>query len=191
VNNEFSSPAPYRILGLQLRKIREKYSESVADVSSAIEIDESKLDLIEQGKMRPSEDILLLLITHFSMQDDEALKVWGLAGYDQQEVDSKNLDDIFAGRQLVMVMAPDSRIIFSDNVQVVANTNGVVLNFLQAPNGPYQSQTASRIGMSRDQAFKVVELMNEALKQSEKFIVPKQLPQANTSLKRNSKKNEK
>jgi transcriptional regulator with XRE-family HTH domain len=186
VNSEFMSSAPYRILGLQLRKFREQLKESVAEVSGAIEIDESKLALIEQGKIRPAEDILLLLISHFSMQDEEALKVWNLAGYDQDDMSNKASEEAGFGKQLLMVMTLDPRIMYSDNIQVVANSNGVIINFMQSPGGPYPPQTISRIGMSREQAHKALEVINEALYQSDKYIAKKQLPIKGTKTNKDS-----
>ena len=61
---------PFKQLGNTLKDIRQKMHETVSDVSGAVEIDESALARIEQGKERPSEDILHLLISHFGMQDE-------------------------------------------------------------------------------------------------------------------------
>src|SRR5256885_9173824 len=74
---------PFKTLGEKLKAIRQKLHESVAEVSGAVEIDEQQLARIEQGQERPSEDVLLLLINHFGMQEDDAANLWQLAGYDQ------------------------------------------------------------------------------------------------------------
>ena len=185
VSEGYSNIKPFIILGNQLQKFREESKESVAEVSGAIEIDEAKLTRFEQGNERPSEDILLLLITHFSVSDDEALRLWELAGYDQSRNDSRSDYDSSSTRQLVMVMTTDPRIIYSDSVQVIANPNGVVMNFLQAPDGMYSSQTVSRVGMSREQAYKVVSVLSEALERSSKLKIPKRLPQPKSKAKKN------
>jgi len=168
-------PQPFKNLGLRLKVIRQKLQQSVAEVSGAVEIDEPTLERIEQGRERPSEDILMLLISHFGMKDDEAAGLWQLAGYDQphDRDDSTEENAPINNRAMVMIMALDPRVLFSDGVQINANRNGVTLNFTQATGTP-QSLTAARIGMSREQAQNVVRVLAEALHYSEP--TPKQLP---------------
>lgn len=166
---------PFKNLGERLRTIREKLHESVAEVSGAVEIDESALKQIEQGESRPSEDILMLLISHFNMQEDEATKLWKLAGYEQPRdgdyIPSRDQDDAPGNRAAVLIMAVDPRVIYSDSVQVTANQTGVVINFAQGVGTP-QSITTARIGMSRDQAQTVLYALQTALERSQ----PRHLP---------------
>src|SRR5688572_11254275 len=125
---------PFKNLGEKLKTIRQKLHESVAEVSGAVEIDEQSLLKIEQGKERPSEDILMLLINHFGMQDDDAAKLWQLAGYDDpndQDRDHQGGHHENQNRTMVMIMAVDPRVIYSDGAQVTANSNGVILGFSQ------------------------------------------------------------
>lgn len=175
VTDKKSDNTPFKVLGKHLNRARELAKESVAEVSGAVEIDEATLERIEEGRERPSEDILLLLITHFGIQDDEAVSLWELAGYDRTQ-HLKNDDDPTNSRSLVMIMALDSRIVYSDKIEVVANTNGVILNFLQSPNGPYQAQTVARVGMSREQSQNVLRVLQQTLSQSAKAMMPKSLP---------------
>ena len=165
---------PFRILGEKLKTIRQKLHESVAEVSGAVEIDEQSLQRIEQGAERPSEDILLLLINHFGMQDDDAATLWQLAGYD----DPNDEDHTHHGQQpenqnrtMVMIMAVDPRVIYSDGAQVTANANGVILGFSQGVGTP-SAITTAKIGMSREQAYALMNTLERTLKASE----PRQLP---------------
>lgn len=170
--SEDRQQSPFRTLGERLKIIRQKLHESVAEVSGAVEIEEQLLQRIEQGHERPSEDILMLLINHFGMQDDDAANLWQLAGYDQPHTHSH--DDISGDQQnrtMVMIMALDPRIIYSDGAQIMANTNGVVLSFSQASGTP-QALTTARIGMSREQAYRLLETLRSTLEQSK----PRQLP---------------
>ncbi|HSW66280.1 MAG TPA: helix-turn-helix transcriptional regulator [Bacillota bacterium] len=164
---------PFKTLGQKLKVIREKLHESVAEVSGAVEIDEQHLKRIEQGQERPSQDVLMLLISHFGMQDDDAANLWQLAGYDRPEDDDQdsNNNDSSQSRTMVMIMAVDPRIIYSDGVQVTANSAGVVLNFSQGVGTPHALTTA-RIGMSRDQAYGLLHTLQQTLERSK----PKQLP---------------
>lgn len=163
---------PFKQLGERLRAIRQKLHESVAEVSGAVEIDEPVLHRIEQGQERPAEDILLLLINHFGMQDDEAASLWQLAGYDQPRPHDhdRDRDQESNSRSAILVMAVDPRIVYSDGVQVTASNNGVIVSFSQASGTP-NNLTTARIGMSREQAYAVIRTLQDALSRSE----PRQL----------------
>jgi len=160
--NDRDNHIPYETLGSQLRHLRERNRESMAEVSGAVEIDETELSKIESGTERPSEDILLLLISHFAVEDDKAAELWQLAGYDHQEDDHDHDTGQSSRSQTLMVMI-DPRVMYSDSVEVVANNKGVVLNFSQAAGQSTQPLTVARIGMSHDQAKMVMGVLHQAL----------------------------
>lgn len=159
---------PFLQLGDTLKAIRQRRQESVSEVSGAVEIDEQTLLKIEQGHERPSEDILMLLISHFGMQEDEAAGLWQLAGYDHQEGDNPAPQN---NKTMVMIMAVDPRVIYSDGVQIVANGSGVTMNFAQGTGTP-QALVTARVGMSREQANMVLRALQVALNPA----APRQLP---------------
>jgi transcriptional regulator with XRE-family HTH domain len=176
---------PFKNLGDRLKIIRQKLHESVAEVSGAVEIEEQRLQRIERGQERPTEDILMLLINHFGMQDDDAANLWQLAGYDQPH-NHDDQPDIHNGRTMVMIMAVDPRIIYSDGVQVTGNSSGIVLNFSQGA-GTQQQLTTARIGMSREQAAGLLSTLQQVLSQT----APKQLPHSTTQSQSESEKKKK
>ena len=170
---------PYKPLGQYLKGLRQQMKETLAEVCGAVEIDEELLKRIEGGHVRPSEDILLLLISHFDIQEKDAARVWRMAGYEQpheHERDEDHDEDSRGSRSTVLVMAIDPRIVYSDGVQISANDNGVIMNFAQAAGTPNVLVTA-RIGMSRQQAYKVMETLQASLYKSE----PRQLPPSRTA----------
>lgn len=173
--NDREKQLPYETLGSQLRRLRERSRESVAEVSGAVEIDETELSKIESGTDRPSEDILLLLISHFAVEDDKAAELWQLAGYDRQE-EERERETAQNNRQpqTLMVMI-DPRVMYSDSVEVAANNKGVVLNFSQNAGQNGQSLTISRIGMSHEQAKMVMGVLHQALYDLENRRERKQL----------------
>jgi len=161
---------PYEPLGLQLRRLRERSRESVAEVSGAVEIDEKDLTLIEAGTVRPSEDILLLLISHFAVEDDMAAELWQLAGYDKHQGDDDHDHDHDrdsgsqgGSRSQTLMIMIDPRVMYSDSVEVVADSRGVVLNFSQNAGQHGRPLTVARIGMSREQAKMVMGILHQAL----------------------------
>lgn len=168
--SEQSGKLPFRNLGQRLRLIRQKLRESAADVSGAVEIDEKTLSGFEEGRERPSEDILNLLISHFGIQDDDAANLWQLAGYDPNASDDEP-EEIHSSRAGVLVMAIDPRIIYTDGMHVNAGPNGVVLSFAQM-SGSQQPLVTARVGMSREQARSVISTLQASLDKTE----PRQLP---------------
>jgi transcriptional regulator with XRE-family HTH domain len=163
--SEKKQEQPFKKLGDRLKTIRQKLHESVSEVSGAVEIDELMLQRIEQGTERPSEDILMLLISHFGMHDDEAAGLWQLAGYDQPR-DHDHHSEGSNDKATILVMAVDPRVIYSDGVQVDANKNGVVISFSQN-NGSQGTLTTAKVGMSREQAGNVIQALQQALEHSQ------------------------
>src|SRR3954469_23358999 len=117
--SEERKESPFKNLGERLKDLRQRLQESVAEVSGAVEIDESTLERMERGQERPSEDILMLLISHFGMKEQEADTLWKLAGYEPRNLDDDDRDSPIPhnGRATVLIMAVDPRIVYSDSVQ--------------------------------------------------------------------------
>jgi hypothetical protein len=167
--------APYQPLGNHLRYLREQTEESVAEVSGAVEIDIDKLERIEGGLERPSEDILMLLINHFDMHDSEALRLWELAGY--HDARDKLSGDVLA-KGAVVLLAVDMRTMYTDGVQAAANKSGVTVTFTHGSNQP-----VAKVGMSLGQAEAVIQEMQTALLRARYMDGPRQLPPATDSAK--------
>jgi transcriptional regulator with XRE-family HTH domain len=178
MNEHQASNAPYKTLGNHLKYLREQSSESLAEVSGAVEIDEQALGKIENGQERPPEDILLLLISHFSMPDREAVQLWELAGYEGspeliRAVEPNIQEDV--QKAVVMFMAIDGRTVYSDGLDILCNQAGVTLSFTQA-TGKAQANSVSRVGMSYEQAELVSEALQKALLKAKYLNGPKRLP---------------
>lgn len=156
---------PYITLGNHLKYVREQSRQSLLEVSGAVEIEEERLKRIEAGIERPTEDILLLLISHFGVADREAVQLWELANYDSDIPDQLRPEPIeqqFAGKNVVMLVGFDTRTIYSDGLDVLWNEAGLTLNFTQATS-PSQRTSVARVGMSYEQAEKVLDTLQRAL----------------------------
>lgn len=170
--NKDKQEYPYRDLGSTLKRLRQRLQETVAEVSGAVEIEAHHLQAIEQGKERPPEEILLLLISHFAVKEDEATKLWDLAGYDKNALPNEWMRDSDTSKPPVYVMPMDVRIAYTDMVHVMANNYGVVVNFMQGAGPNNQPMIVSRVGMSKEHAQSLIELLQRTLQRLE----PKQLP---------------
>jgi len=157
---------PFEAFGSKLKQIREQARESIAEVSGAVEVDTQVLVAIEAGKDQPSEDIVLLLISHFALKEDEALTMWELAGYDQEKTGLTSIVSGDGSIQTAYVNPSDARILYTDMVHVNANKYGVVINFLQGLGANNQPMAVSRIGMSHDHARSLLDVLQQTLKLS-------------------------
>lgn len=153
-----------RKLGRRLKEFRDKAQETLAEASSAVEIDVKSLANIELGHDRPSEDVLLLLLSHFGAKDDEALKMWELAGYSMGKIPVTHMSNGDLGEE---VKSAAANIFFTDVVDVTVNNYGVVMNFMQN-NGPSNKpKSISRVGMSREHAKSILQILQATLAQTE------------------------
>jgi len=179
MTDEHQPEHPYQTLGTRLKRLRERVKETLAEVSGAVEVEIDTLKGFESGQCRPTEDILLLLISHFGMKDSEATKLWALAGYDPK-ASEKSSDS----ETSVLVLPTEARISYTDMVHVTANSYGVVINFLQTAGPQDQPLLVSRLGMSREHAQSVLEILIKTLQSTE----PKALPAPAKPLSKKQKK---
>lgn len=185
--------SPYRMLGKHLRQLREQRQESLLEVAAAVEIDESKLAKMEDGRERPSQDILVLLINHFDMPDPAADRVWELAGY-PLGIDLPNLEEtISAGAKLpagvppnFMIMGPELSALYSDAVEIVGTPAGLTMQFgQQSFKGPVKP--VAKIGMSYEQVAQLNEALQRTLMHAKYLRGPRQLPPGQTGAPGNFK----
>ena len=76
----------------------------------------------------------------------------------------------------------DSRILFTDVVDIVVNNYGVVMKFLQGAGPGSQPSVVAKVGMSREHAKSVLHILQVTLNQTERTTVgPKKLNSPNES----------
>jgi transcriptional regulator with XRE-family HTH domain len=172
-----SKPQPegsFHQLGKTLKALRDQANETLAEASGAVEIDVKQLASFELGRNCPTEDVLLLLISHFGVRDDEAVKLWELAGYGMHRISSARMA---SDEPQQITSSTDSRILFTDIVDIVVNNYGVVMNFMQNTGPKVQPAAVARVGMSREHAKSVLQILQVTLAQTEKPVsqVPNKL----------------
>lgn len=162
---------PFAKLGAKLKLLRERKQESLEDASGAVEIDAPMLQAFEEGKERPAEDTLHVLLHHFDVQDDVAEEVWGMAGYtsphDAETGSRADSSTKYQSMPAMFVLPLDNRILYSDSVQVNANRHGVILSFIQNVGSDNKPLPVSRIGMSREHAEHLLTLLSDCLTNSD------------------------
>lgn len=163
---------PYQSLGSRLTEIRKQSLETIHEVAGSVELDSEVISRYEKGEERPSEDVLLLLISHFDIKDDEADELWELAGYTAApQSPSAELPNL----PTLVVVPNDTRIIYTDTANISVNNFGVVMSFMQ--NGANnQPMSLGRYGMSMEHAKSMLEVLTRTIAQAESAKHPKQLP---------------
>lgn len=172
------SNTPYRNLGLRLKRLRHKHSRSIDEVCGAVEIDEKLLNKIEAGEERPAEELLEQLINHYQMDDDDALRLWSLAGYDIDDLVVEDNDPLVTEaipKNIVMLLALEQRTLYSDSLDIHYDASGLVMNFKQVA-GQKQPISVAKLGMSYEQAAKVYETLQKVLLRHKYLKGPKALP---------------
>jgi len=173
--------SPFQTLGTRLKHIRENRRESLAEVSGAVEIDTDVLERIERGEERPSEDILMLLISHFGIQETEAVQLWESAGYNQPMGDERDRSPVMNdGKPTMVLLAIDARVLYSDSISISGNDKGLVMHFAQAA-GQSRPMPIARVGMGYDQAQEVLRVLQQALLHHRYMPARRLLPPGDTS----------
>jgi hypothetical protein len=175
--------SPFRTLGRQLKAMRDRAHETLAEASGAVEIDVKQLASYELGHHCPAEDVLLLLISHFGAKEDEAIKLWELAGYNMNKIPVARMTSEGVEIQAVPIQTADPRILFTDIVDVMVNNYGVVMNFMQSSGPQATPVTVARVGMSREHAKSVLQILQATISQTEQhhLKLPKNLAQPDNS----------
>lgn len=175
-----SQSLPFKSFGTKLKRLREAAKESLAEVSGAVEVDTEFMQKIETGELQPSEDLVLLLISHFELPEEDAIKLWQLAGFESKEGFSSMTNDENAkhAQSDVMVMPMDARIVYTDMVHVMVNNYGVVMNFMQGAGPDMKPLAIARVGMSKEHAKSVLKVLQETLEMSERPNSHRQLPES-------------
>ena len=161
------SKHPYKLLGAKLRRLRHDAQETLSDVSAAIEVDTQFLLRIEAGLVQPSEDILILLMNHFDVDDKEALDLWQQANYEKASANESTTPQIY------LIPMLDNKILYTHQVDVQSNKKDIVINFSQ-PDIDGSPTTTMRVGMSNAVAHELHLQLSKAIihSQQEAELLP-------------------
>lgn len=165
------APQPFSTFGAALKKLRQDVHETQAEVSGAVEIDAASLKAFELGESRPSEDVLLLLIQHFSLKDEKATELWRLAGYADTPMEEAHYyaNDDFGNAKSAFPLAQKSDeapIVYTDMIQVMVNNYGVIMQFMQGAGAGSSPLAVARVGMSKEHAKSIIEVLKTTLDQA-------------------------
>ena len=173
-NNE----QPFKAFGAKIKHFREQWKQSLDEVSNTLEINEILLQEIESGKILPSDNLLNMMINHFLLTEEQSDELRQLANlHDSQSPESLagGIEDMVM-KQIVMYMPLDQKVAYTDGMNVTVNRHGVVLQFTQTQESKIKPVVVSQVGMSREHAEKVVEVLSKTLKEHNRGRRSKFLP---------------
>lgn len=162
-------PAKPKLLGQSLKWLRETRRETLAEAAGAVEIDDKTLARFENGQELPSEDLLELLFNHFNVDENQAVRLRRLAGYDDANGEMNLI------KLPVVMLGMDTRVVYTDGVHIEINPAGVTMTFAQGQNPVLP---VSRVGMSLVQAENVLKTLEQALLRAKYLAGPPALPPA-------------
>ena len=178
---EKKNEKPFKAVGDRLKFLREQWQQTIREVSDTLEIDEGTLRSIESGQTLPDIDVLDMLISHFLLTDDQADDL-------RQLVDNTlgkkapdlgllpmGLDENLA-KQIVMLMPSDNKVVYTDGMNANVNDHGVILQFMQQTPSSQQPAVVSRVGMSREHAEKIINVLKHTLDEYDRNKKQKLLP---------------
>ena len=93
-----------------------------------------------------------------------------MAGYGMEKIPAAHLSSVEVS-QLETTAKSDPKILFTDVVDVMVNNYGVVMNFMQGGGPNAAPASVARVGMSREHAKSVLQILQATLSQTEHKIV--------------------
>lgn len=173
-----NSGEPYAVLGARIKNLREQWQQTVGEVSGTLEIDESTLNAIESGKAMPPDEVLDMLINHFLLTEDQAQDLREIAEQYQEQAGEAlmgGIEDMLM-KQIVMYLPIDSKTVYTDSMNATVNNHGVVLQFMQSGGANGQQTAVSKVGMSREHAERMIEILRKTIDQHDRSEGQKFLP---------------
>lgn len=174
-----SNNQPYKALGAKIKHLRQQWKQSLGEVSGSLEVDEKILKEIESGRTIPSSELLEMIISHFLLTEEQAEELHQLAVVHQandSEALMGGLEDMIM-KQIVMYLPLDSKAVYTDRMNATVNKDGVILQFLQNGGPGKQAIPVSQVGMSREHAERVIEVLTKTLQEYDRNQNPKLLPE--------------
>ncbi len=170
---------PYKSLGQKLKTTRLQHKQTLNEVSGSIELDVKKLQSIERGAEKPTEEILDSLIEHFGIKEPEVSSLMSLAGYIEDDGMPMNILDLLSGmnfpKTFIMLSQSEQRALFTDSLDIHYDSKGLLMNFKQGLGNP-QAISVAKLAMTYEQAEQVYSTLQRVLLKAKYLRGPKSLP---------------
>lgn len=145
--------------------------KSITETARELGIDRTYLSRLENGHERSSNLLLNQLISHLSLSEEEAIELSYLAGYRGESLvvgkEVKSVaPDVVKGENSTQVqvnVSDKTPILYTDSVFLTSNQYGLVFNVAQNMGQNNQQVVVARVGMSREHAKALLEVLGKHL----------------------------
>lgn len=163
-------------LGSVIKKHREQKGASIAQAALSIGIDRTYLSKIEHGHETPPPNVFNSILNYLDVDRFTALKIAKVAGYQTVVHFSSNRD--YDGKGVIKMQNEQSNVpadakqvnmpgnvpvLYTDSIFVNGSKWGVVLDIAQNVGPTNQQNVVARIGMSREHAEALVDVLAKQL----------------------------
>jgi DNA-binding XRE family transcriptional regulator len=169
----------YTDFGITLKLLRIKHRQTTNQLASALAVDRTFISKLENGHDKPSRELIGKIISHFSLSPNEAMTLWNQAsGLTVTGEQGKEESYMSQAKQPMFIQQPAPNqptnvninidaartpTLYTDNVFVGKSDVGVTLDFAQSVGPTGQVVVQSRIGMSQEQAKRLIEILKNSL----------------------------
>ena len=171
----------YLEFGKKIKSYREEKGRSITEVAEAIGVDRTYISKLENGHERPSILILNRLTDYYSLSGEETSKLFENAGYIGGTVNLEKREGVakmqtkklpvggnIQQTQMQVNVPGNIPALYSDSVFVTASQWGIVFDFAQNIGPTNQQNVVARIGMSKEHAKALLDVLRKRLEGPDK-----------------------
>ncbi len=155
--------------GQKLKTYRQQAGMQLEDMAAAIESDPTTVAKMESGEQEVDEEVLTLLTSLFKLDEEQSLELWQMALSEDQIIKlegSENMQDDNKEQEIKVNLPADVKVLYTDMIQIQTSPYGITLHFMQSAPGN-NAQVVSRVGMSREHAQSLVDMLAKNIEASE------------------------
>lgn len=170
-----------RELGKKIKSYRLLQKENITEASKAMGINRTYLSKLENGHIKPSLEVLNVLIKHYSLSPKESSLLSTLAGHgggglimdnfkrrEVPKVEEKTIANPNVSSGVQVNVSDKTPVLYTDSVFVTSSQYGVVFDFAQNMGSTNQQNIVARVGMSREHARVLLNVLQERLQKDER-----------------------
>jgi|SRR3989344_811078 len=169
-----------RELGKKIKSYRLLQKESITSASKTMGINRTYLSKLENGHIKPSLDVLNLLVKHYSLSQQESRLLSNLANHgggglmlenferkEEPRMEEKIIPEPNLSQGVQVNVSDKTPVLYTDSVFVTSSQYGVVFDFAQNMASTKQQNIVARVGMSREHAEALLKVLHERLNKGE------------------------
>lgn len=152
----------HKDFGVALKAHRIASNQPLEDIAAAVELNIVDLKKYEAGLDLPDEHTLQALLRFYVMREAEAMRLWRLAGYAEDQLRAKLSPSQKIIDRQVSVEA-NTEPLNTDIVHILTSEKGVVISFIASEGNGDSQNVVSQIGLSYRHAMSLIEALKRSI----------------------------